>query len=103
MGARLSPTLYNRQRIAGREPADFAARIHGMDDPAVGSQYTRCRLDVRPAFMHAGVARSRVCSFRIQVVQHRELQVQPLDRSPASSSLSAESPTICVSSASNSA
>jgi hypothetical protein len=54
-----------------------------MGDRAVGSEDEGGGLDVRPAFMVPRVAadgaRRRL---RIQVVEHRELEAEPLDGSP---------------------
>src|SRR5918996_2753851 len=78
-----SRILHYRQRIAGREPADFTTRIHGMDDPAVRPEYECCRLDVRLALVLAGVAADDARgSFGVQVEEHPELQPQLPDGSP---------------------
>jgi hypothetical protein len=51
-----------------------------MDDPAVRSEYKRCRLDVRLALMLAGVAADDArCGFGIQAVEHPEFQPELLD------------------------
>jgi hypothetical protein len=54
-----------------------------MDDPAVVPEYEGRGLDVRPAVMHPSVAADRArCRLRIQTVEHRKLQPEPLDRPP---------------------
>jgi hypothetical protein len=79
----LSKIPYNRQRIAARESADSAARIGRVEDPPLRPQYECGRLDVRLAFMLAGIAAdSPGCGFRIQTVKHPESQPELLDCSP---------------------
>jgi hypothetical protein len=79
----LPQLLHDLQCIAGSEPTDLPAGIHGLGDPSVGPEYEGRRLDMRPAVMIPRVAadgaRRRL---RIQAVEHPELEPEPLDRSP---------------------